>query len=301
VSTSWKTQRERGSNGALRLILWIALHLGRSSARLVLYPITLYFLITGAKQRKASRRFLSRALGRRPSLLDITRHIHSFAATILDRVFLLTDRQDCFDVRLHQPEIVRQHIGRQQGCILLGSHLGSFEVLRALATLEHGIPLKILMYPQHNEKISRIFAQLNPDLEKTIIPLGRPDTLIRAEESISEGYIVGLLGDRISAKDKTTSCRFLGEAADFPEGPMLLAAILKVPVVLFFGLYRGGNRYDIHFEAFADRIHLKREQRSRDLQEWTQRYVDRLEAYSRQAPYNWFNFYDFWNEDEKTR
>jgi predicted LPLAT superfamily acyltransferase len=75
-----------------------------------------------------------------------------------------------------------------------------------------------------------------------------------------------------------------------------LAALTRCPVILFFGVYRGGNRYDIYFERLADSIILDRARRREDLQHWLQRYAERLEYYVRNAPFNWFNFYDFWEE-----
>jgi predicted LPLAT superfamily acyltransferase len=69
---------------------------------------------------------------------------------------------------------------------------------------------------------------------------------------------------------------------------------MKVPVVLCFGLYRGGNRYDLHFELFAHSLEIERRQREASLRDVIQRYADRLAHYARTAPYNWFNFYDFW-------
>jgi predicted LPLAT superfamily acyltransferase len=66
------------------------------------------------------------------------------------------------------------------------------------------------------------------------------------------------------------------------------------PVILIFGLYRGGNRYDVHFERLAERITLEPRERQRAIERWVQRYAERLEYYARSAPYNWFNFYDFW-------
>ena len=104
-----------------------------------------------------------------------------------------------------------------------------------------------------------------------------------------------MLGDRVFGADKTTRCEFLGAPATLPAGPILLAAVMHCPIILFFGLYRGGNRYDIYFEHFADEIVLNREHRAEEIQSWTQRYLKRLEHYARVAPYNWFNFYSFWD------
>lgn len=294
MNEDWRTQQERGSSGMLRLIRWIATHLGRAPARSLLYPITLYFLLTGGKQRRASREFLTLALNRPATLSDLARHFHTFASTILDRVFMLTDRYECFDLQVFNHSLIAEQLARQQGCILIGSHLGSFEVLRITALMKRELPVKILMYPAHNQMLVRILTELNPAIQESIIPLGQPDTLIRARESVEQGSIIGLLGDRIADSSKTVTCQFMGRPTTFPQGPMLLASLLKAPVFLFFGIYLGGNRYEIHIESFADKITLQRGMREREIQAWTQRYAERLEHYARKAPYNWFNFYDYW-------
>jgi predicted LPLAT superfamily acyltransferase len=283
---------------ALRFILWIALNLGRPVARLCLYPITLYFFITAPAQRRSSKRFLTQALGRPAGNVDVIRQIHCFASSILDRVYLLANKIEGLEIQLHNQDAVISRIGQPGGAILLGAHLGSFEVLRSLARLKYKVPLKILMYPRHNEEITRIFSELNPDLHNTIIPMGQADTLIQVENCLTEGNLVGMLGDRVTENDKTICCSIFGRDAQFPVGPIRLASILKVPVVLFFGIYRGGNRYDIYFEEFAEQIEVDKQYRDRDIQMWTQRYVERIEWHTRQAPYNWFNFYDFWVKDD---
>ncbi|WP_373507475.1 lipid A biosynthesis acyltransferase [Thiocapsa sp.] len=294
--TDWSTQGERGSPFAVRLILWIALHLGRAPARALLYPITLYFLIKAGPQRRASRRFLTQVLGRPARLADIARHLHSFAATILDRVFLLAGRRELLDIRLHHPERVTDRVAAGQGFLLLGSHLGSFEILRALAIEEARIPLKILMYPTHNRIITELLHALNPAIAASVISLASPQPLLAVQENLQAGRIVGLLGDRYIPGEPTVMCDFLGRRAAFPTGPLSLAAVTGVPVILPFGIYRGGSRYDVYFEILAERIELDRARRKASLQEWIQRYADRLAYYSREAPENWFNFYDFWEE-----
>jgi predicted LPLAT superfamily acyltransferase len=122
------------------------------------------------------------------------------------------------------------------------------------------------------------------------------DTLLTVKESLDAGFFVGTLGDRVSNDGKTARCQFLGRSAAFPVGPIVLAAMTHRPVILFFGLYRGGNRYEIYFEHFADEIALDRDRRAEEIQLWMQRYAQRLEYYARLAPYNWFNFYPYWDQ-----
>ena len=297
MSGNWVNQQERGSPLALRIILWIAQNLGRTFARSFLYPITLYFLLMARPQRAASRRYLNRILGRRATLFDVARHIHCFAATILDRVFLLADRGSELDIQRSKPEEVYELVDNGNGCLLLGAHLGSFEVLRAPAINERKMPLKILMYQNHNEQITNLFMSLNPEIAQAVIPLGETDTMLQVADAVEAGHAVAMLGDRTIGGDKVVKCRFLGEMADFSAGPMMLASVLKVPVILFVGLHMGGNRYELYFEKLADKVVIDRKQRDADLQRWMQLYADRLEYFARKAPYNWFNFYDFWGED----
>lgn len=297
MSKGWFEQKERGSPFAISTILWVARNLGRGYARLLLYPITLYFLLFAGRARHASTLYLTRIHGYRPSLWQVARHIHTFAATILDRVYFLTGRFELFDIRLHGMKQVMGYVHQGQGCLLLGSHLGSFEVLRALAVQQEKVQVKVLMYPTHNEYLTGLLNGLNPAVAETVIPLGRPESLLRVKESLEAGMMVGLLADRVAESDKVVSCDFLGQQVEFPAGPMLLAAALKVPVIQVFGLYRGGNRYDLHLELLSEQVELPRNGREQSLQQYTQKYVDRLAARTREAPFNWFNFYDYWHED----
>jgi len=232
-------------------------------------------------------------LGRPARLREVAHHLYTFAATILDRVFFLGGQFDRFDVRVHGADLL---LGRQQGTLLLSAHHGSFDALRALGAAHGQLPLRVLMYPQHNSFITGLFAALNPALAQTIIPLGGVDSLLKVNDALQRGEMVGMLGDRIAESEKVTCCRLLGAETLFPAGPALLAAVTGAPVVLVFGLYRGGNRYDVFLEAFGVTQQLPRAEREAAIQQWTQRYAERLEYYVRLAPYNWFNFYDYWND-----
>ncbi len=291
----WAALPERGTPALLWLIAWIAMHFGRWAARLLLYPITLYFVSSAHAARRVSYEYLKRVRGRPPYWWHVFRHFHCFGATILDRVYLLSGEFEHFDVTLHGTEILHRQIESGKGCILLGSHFGSFEVLRTLGVTQEDFPLKVLMDIAHNQNITRFLDALNQKIASTVIVPDRPDTLLRVKESLDAGFLIGMLGDRVSSDGKTTQCQFLGAPATFPAGPVLLAAMMHCPVILFFGLYRGGKRYEIYFEHFAQEVLLNRDCRAEDIQHWMQLYVERLEHYARLAPYNWFNFYTFWD------
>lgn len=295
----WTQRPEGGGRFALWLICTIVLRIGRPFGRFLLYPITLYFLFRRSAERRASLAYLRRALGREPSLLDGARHVHSFAAVTLDRPLLLAGKLDRFDIHVHDVEQVHAAMANGRGVLLLGAHLGSFEALRALSLQRPDVRVAALLDRKQNPALMRLLDELNPALAEAIIDLGLPpaDLVLRIKEEADRGALIGMMGDRRRPGEPGMAADFLGSRAWFPAAPYLIGAALGLPVCLCFGLYDRGRRYDLHFEHFADRIEVPRANREQALSAHVQYYASRLEHYARQAPYNWFNFYDFWIDD----
>lgn len=292
MSGEWLSKPERGSLLLVRLLAWMTLRIGRPVARWFLGPICLYFMLFSRGTSQVSRRYLSRALRRPAGWRDVFRHYHAFASTIHDRVYLLSGRHQYFDVEVEGASVLKPFLEKKRGCILLGSHLGSFEVLRAHGLFVNRLPISVIMHEGAASNLNRVLHGLCPGIRERIIPPGAPDTMLRVKERLDRGELVGILGDRLLEKEKAVTCNFLGAPTRFSEGPFWLARLLQVPVVLCFALYCGGRRYLIRFELLADAIAADRRHRAGDLRPWVERYVERLEHYCRRYPYNWFNFYE---------
>ncbi len=295
---AWTQQGERSNRHMLRLMTWISLRLGRRTGRLVLAGIAVYFVLFAHSARRASRQYLKRVLGRDANWADGFRHVFSFAATIHDRVYLLNERWDLFDLRVQGAEHLDAVLAQGRGAFLMGAHVGSFEVLRAMARRSGAPPVSLLMYPDNARKINAALHAINPAAAHDIIPLGQVDSMLRLQTRLDAGGVVGILADRSLHDDDTVILPFLGHPAPWPRGPLRIAALLKRPVVLMFGLYRGGNRYDLHFEPLADFSTLGRGERAAAIDAALTAYVQRLQSRCVDAPYNWFNFYDFWKGPE---
>lgn len=301
MSRLWRKQTERSTPFALMLIRGIALRTGRLPTRLLLLPIVAYFLLTSRSAARSSRQYLTRLQGREASFSDVARHLHCFASTILDRVFFLTDRFDYFNIDIIDKTPLIERVKDGHGALLLVSHLGSFEALRAMAAISQRLPIKIVMNRSQNAAITQMLEALSPGILDTVIDTSVESTmtLIKIKEAIDEGYMVALMADRVhSEHERTCLVEFLGHPATLPVTPMMVAAAIGAPAYLCFGLYQGGNHYELHFEEFAERVVVKRRNRDAELTGWVQKFADRLEHYARMAPYNWFNFYDYWNRDE---
>lgn len=290
----WTQRPERSNRILLRIMSWISLHLGRPPARFVLAGISLYFLLFSPADKAASRGYLRRALGREPRFADLFRHFHSFASTIHDRVFLLNGRFDLFQIELHGEAAVDEVLATGRGAFLMGAHMGSFEVARAIGRRQSGFKVAMVMYEENARKLNEALGAINPAAVQEIIPLGRIDSMLRVQASLDEGTALGILSDRTLSGKTTVRLPFLGADAEFPIGPMQLAAMLKRPVFFMSGLFLGGNRYAIHFERLADFSNIERAERDAAIQAAVVAYAACLERHCRAAPYNWFNFFDFW-------
>jgi predicted LPLAT superfamily acyltransferase len=293
-------QKERGSAVLLRFMTWLSLVLGRRLTRFVVYVIAFYFFLAATSARRASRAYLQRCINRQANWLDVYRHVFAFAATIHDRIFLLNGKNNLFDVQVFGAE---QFIARQQdkeGVLLFGAHLGSFEVLRFHAHHWSRRDVCAAMYPDNSRSINKSLADVDLQDNISIISLGTLGAMLAINEKIAAGATVALLADRAAGSDAYRSLPFLGASANFPTGSFRLAALLRRPVYFMVGLYRGGNRYDIHFDLLADFSAIDAPNQKQAVIDAITKYVDLLEHYCEIAPFNWFNFYDFWEKHEST-
>jgi predicted LPLAT superfamily acyltransferase len=292
---SWAVEPEHGPSLAIRFMAWLSLLLGRRASRLVLAPIAVYFVLFARTASRASRDYLRAVAGRAPSLALRYRHIFDFAATIHDRIFLLAGRFADFELEVvGTPELFAASAARR-GVILLGAHLGSFEILRALAHEHPDARVSMLMYEDNARKLNAVLAAVNPGVASEIIALGRPDSMLRVSETLDAGHYVGILADRSLSSGGSYTRSFLGRGAAFPLGPLRIAALLRRPVFFMVGLYLGGKRYRIVFEPLVDFAHAEAGTRDALIRSARERYVELLEQHCRQNPTNWFNFYDFWS------
>lgn len=279
----------------VRLIVWLARHLPRALVRPLLYPIVGYFMLTSPKARRASRDYLRRVLTSEPGWRHQWRHFFAFASCTLDRIFLLSNRYSDLDVSVDRPEEVRAAVARGKGCLLFVAHFGSAESLRLIGE-QRQLPLSILLDRQHGRMLMQLLEELNPELAAGIIDASErgPRLVLNLKEALQRGRMVGIMADRALASDRSVEVEMLGGRVRLPVGPWQLAHALQVPVVLGFGVYHGGNRYTAHFELFCESLRLPRENRAAGIVAQAQRYAHRIEHHAARAPYNWFNFYEYW-------
>lgn len=291
----WQEVAEKGAVLGIRILVWASRLLGRRLGRLLLHPVAAWYAAFHGDVRRASRAYLRRAQGR-ATAADVYRHVLCFARVTFDRLFLVRGEYRPFEVTFRGEEHLRALRDAGRGAILVLAHLGSFEVMRAFSR-ERSLPIHVLGYFGNARMVNAALRELNPAADARLVEI-RPDDptfVFEVEALVASGALVGTMGDRVGFDGKAVRVPFLGAPAAFPTGPWLLAAALHCPVYVAFGLYREPNRYELSCELLAERVDLPRAAREEALAALAARYAERLAAACREAPYNWFNFYDFWS------
>ena len=302
----WSRQPERGASWGLRLVAGTRRLLGHQAARLALAPAVAWFFLTGTQARAASRLYLERlgahagpASVPKPTTWNVLRHMMSFADSGLDKIAAWRGDVAHDALEFHGEEEFARLRREGRGALFIGSHLGNLEMIRALAVTRGIAPVTAVVYTDHAQRFAAALGEADPRFGDNLMQVTDfgPDTAIALRERVERGEILVIVGDRTPPADNGRCARapFLGHAAPFPQGPMILAHLLDCPVYLFFCL-KQGRRYHIHLERFAERVRLPHGERLAAIEAHVARYAQRLEWYCRAAPLQWFNFFDFWHE-----
>ena len=293
----WLDVAEVGGAFGIRFLVIVCTAFGRAPARVCLRLVALYYTLFHATARRASRDWMARIHGaEHVTSRMVYDHLLRFSHVALDRLFFVRRQIWRFETRFLGQEVFKTVRAGNKGVLFLGAHVGSFEAIRVLAE-QGSVRINIVGYFRNALMINTALQQLDPTSSVRIIDVepGQIDFIFTIKDRIDRGEHVAILADRAAPGRETVEAEFMGSPARFPSGVYLLAAALRCPVYLVFALYREPNRYDIHCELFAEQVVLPRKARSEAIAGYVSKYAERLEHYSRLAPDNWFNFYDFWN------
>jgi predicted LPLAT superfamily acyltransferase len=304
----WSSMRERGAFWGMRTLAVVYRVLGRRVCLAAMFPVVVYFFATGGVQRRASRDFLDHAwraglLPQRPTLWLSFRHFLSFGVSILDKLAAWTANvpQLWSDPSLKLIEDVETS-GR--GIVVFTAHLGNPEVIRAVAALNGRVPVNVLMHTEHANLFNRLLKEVSPSSPMRAFPVTKIgiDTAIILSAAIAKGEWVVIAGDRVPVTEegRVVEIPFLGEPAQFPQGPFVLAALLKAPVYLLFCVREAGG-FRVHFSKFAEAIDLPRGDRIGAMRRYAFQFAKSLETRIAATPLQWFNFYSFWAPSSEIR
>ncbi|MFA0159110.1 glycosyltransferase [Vibrio sp. 10N.261.46.A3] len=313
----WSRTQERGTVLGIKLLLAIYTLLGRGVFNLILRGVMRYYHLTGKRARNSSEQYLFQLKAyaeqqniELPAELTSYNHLLSFGHTMLDKLAAWKGDFSADNLTIHGQDQFESMVANKQGVLILGSHLGNIELCRALGRRHSNIKINALVFTEHAERFNSVMKAVNPQSDLNLIQVTSmgPDTAILLQQKLEQGEWIVIVGDRTSTSKESRSvwAEFLGKEAPFPQGPFMLASVLKAPVFLLFGLRDDSQskpHFNVYFEHFSDKIELPRKTREQSLQQVVQKYADRLQHYTLKAPLQWYNFFNFWtlskHHDEK--
>jgi predicted LPLAT superfamily acyltransferase len=302
---SWHQQPEKGSVRLLGLSLWLYKVLGRRVFMLILNVIVGWYWLFARQVRQHSLAYLSRLhhyaaaaspFEQAPTWWHSFVHLRQFAISILDKMEAWLGQLTPQRLHIFGHQHLRQYY--QRGAVVLVSHFGNIELLHALKA-EHVQKVSILVYRKHAEQFNQFLSRLNAHAATRLIAVDEIgiDTALLLQQSLEAGEWIVIAADRLPiASTRQQNIDFLGTTAAWPEGAWLLAHLLKAPVLAVF-CYRQQQQWQLHVHAISTALVLPRQGRQHYLQQLMQHYVLLLQQHCLRAPYQWFNFYDFWRQD----
>jgi predicted LPLAT superfamily acyltransferase len=286
--------KSRGSSTGTRIFIRIISVVGPFPAYVLCIFVSLYYAFFDAKGGAALRSFRSH-LGRTTTVWHLFRHFFAFGMSLIDRYAFLTGRHRWFRFESFREDVMAQAAAKGVGAILLGAHIGNWEIAGNILPQKLNFPIYCVMLDAEDGDVREMFRKALDARKTTVIPVG-PDGLdfvFRVRDALSHNGIVCMHGDRdMGAKGQKHN--FLGEDVVFPMGPFAIAAATCAPIVPIMVTKRGLRTYV--FKAYAPILFegITRENRDKYIFTAMERYVGILEQVVKERPYEWFNFYDYW-------
>lgn len=297
------------SNWKFRFMLWTALHLPQKFVEFLAAVIVFFFYLGATPIRERSKQYLAKvfaARGERLPRFSVYLHFLAYTLSMIEKIRSWAGKMFISEIRTFDDDLenLTARLNEGKGALILCSHLGNMEVMRALTDFQRNhAQKKFKVFPVINfsvtKKFNALLEGLNPDWKHDSFDADQigVETAIAMRTKLEEGNLIAIAADRISnhVRDRTIPLNFLGETAEFPEGAFVLAKILKVPVYFIFALREKDLDISSPYEFHV--IQSCTKSRKNFLEEIAHEYAALLERYAKEHPYQWYNFYNFWQKE----
>ena len=188
---------------------------------------------------------------------------------------------------------------RKRGCIVLSAHVGAWQL--GLAGLESlGVPINLLHHRDPGDVDKHYFEKTSGHSVRIINSAGAFGGMMECAAALRRGEIVCIMGDRLMSENETCgSLLFLGDNVAFPLTPYLLASLTEAPLALSFSLYHPDGIRGSIVKIMSVPPGLRKS--TDQILSFLDIFVEAMEAFVTEHPYQFFNFYDMWTRHDKER
>ncbi len=190
--------------------------------------------------------------------------------------------------RIHGELWIRKALAEKKGLVLVTVHSAGWESAGPLVAQHLGLRLVIVMQAEPDERAMKLQDHARESAGVNVAHVGGdPLASLPLLRHLREGGVVALQLDRYAPGMRTRKVRMLEQDAEIPEGPLRLAQASGAPLVAVFCARTGFRDYLIEAHPV---IHVDRRATDADLDRIAQGLADRVGAFLRAHPTQWFNF-----------
>lgn len=304
ASAPWHAQREQSAGHGRMWFMWaVYARCGKTALKLVTVPVMAFIYPFAGPARRALRTYyavLAAFRGRKDAppvgAWTLYRHLLGFAWSLADKTDACTLRKDLPQMSVRDDaggRAFRDLVAARKGAFLVSTHLGTVEVLPALASAHRDAGEEIphvhaFQQMGHDAVFTRMFMRHFDATHVTLHAVEEigVETAVRMQEVVGRGELVLMAGDRVGARSgKTFDHAFLGRPCRWPKGVFVFAKLMACPVFFVTCVRTGWNAYECHFHRYTGPASSP----ARMLDEYTAF----LEAETLAHPEQWYQFYDF--------
>lgn len=282
--------KSKGSLLGYKIFVFCIRNFGIRVSYGVLYFVAAYYFLFLKSSNKVTFYYFHKRLGypKGKTRKMVYQSYYTFGQTLIDKTAISAGLRDKFTYEFDGVERLNEVLANKQGGVLISAHIGNFEIAEYFfSELEGHFQINLVTSDLEHHAIKEYLNSIATGSKiKFIIIKDDLSHIYEINNALANNELICLTGDRYMEGVKHLSAPFLGEDANFPAGPFLIASRLKVPVLFVYVM----KEKNLHYHLYARKAEVKH----RDEKGLLTTYIQNVEAMLQQYPLQWFNYFDFW-------
>ncbi len=185
-----------------------------------------------------------------------------------------------------------------RGIILVGGHFGNWELGGVALRLLRGYPITVVGKPEPSPVVAGFRRRMRDSLGIDTLEIGRTlETALQIRRLLADNGIVAMLLDRRLGRDRV-DVTFFGRQAAFLRTPAMIGYLSGAPLLPSFLVRQPDGRF---VGVCGEAIHVDQGcPPDEAVQLATQAFADQLEAQIRQHPHLWYQFYRYFETENRS-
>ena len=284
--------KSKGSVLGYQIFVFLIRTFGVRVAYFILYFVATYYFLFLKKSNRVMFYYFHKRLGysNLKARKMVFKNYFAFGQTLIDKTAIASGMREKFTYEFDGIETLQKLLAEKKGGVLISAHIGNFEINEYFFNdIDFDLEINVVTSDTEHRAIKEYLESVSQKTNaKFIIVKEDLAHIFEINTALAKNELVCFTGDRYIEGTKSIKETFLGEEADFPAGPFLIASRLKVPVVFVYVM----KEPKLHYHLYA-RVAEVTHRNDREL---LKTYIKSVESMLKKYPLQWFNYFDFWDQ-----